>query len=119
MTKINWIEKFVKEQRIKSRNNLFLKNKNLYYIFQDLDEKLTNLFEDKLYLDSFKSFYKNDMLHLDKLISIQKGRITKQIRESNRDSKNLDIALSVIFSKLDKIEKKLFVKENGRANISK
>ena len=89
----NWIEKLKEKEKIKASNNFFLKKRELYFEFTLLFINISNINEK-----------------LKKQISTQKRRITRQTNEQNKENKTNMVAFDNIFKRLDKLEKKIFIK---------
>lgn len=123
---MNWINNFLEENNIKRQNKAYLKNNMISNIVEslhnnqmDLNKKIRELkitqtnelyFTDELDNQIGKIYLKLD--ELKKELSTQKGRITRQTNEQNKENETNNKAFSNIFERLDKIERKLFIRGN-------
>lgn len=97
---MNWLNNFLEENKIKRANKAYLRNNMIEKIIEGLNENQLSL------VDGQKILWENQK-ELDKSISTQKGRITRQTNEQNQEKETSEKAFDNIFQRLEKIEKKL------------
>ena len=107
---MNWINNFIEELQEKSRNKDFLKNNSLFHQFQLLKNECDFLREENNRRIEFGTQQLRFTSKLDGNIITQKGRITRQTNEQNKELEASNLLFDNIFNRLIKIEKKLIVK---------
>lgn len=110
---MKFIKQILENHKIKKQNKAYLKKNCIQNEIDNLwdFEKVTQNLHERIDL-VYKFINKNEknIDNLYKNISIQKGRITKQLNEQNKENKANNEAFSIIFNKLDKLEKKMLIK---------
>jgi hypothetical protein len=110
---MNWLNNFIEEQKTRAENKRFLKKTNLenreISIIQELGNltgQIIDLRTREPEIKEIKTIYVDLVEELEILkyeLSKQKGRITRQTNEQNKELKDFNKKFALMFKKLETI----------------